>query len=249
MQAHRSPLRSDADERRVGSPQERDPASAAPSRSSWRDRARTWSSAAVASSRSTRCARRSKGWAARASPWRRTCANPDEVERVVSAALERFGVVDVLVNNAGGQFSAPRGDLHERLTRGAPGDRGGRLEPDPIRRHPLDDPGQGRPDRVHRLQPAARHPRVRARLGRAGRRGQPRLGPRHRVEPARDPDGLRGARPDPHRGSRAYDPDAVAAWTRAVPLGRLGRLEEVAGVIAFLASAGGAYVTGTTIVV
>ena len=34
-----------------------------------------------------------------------------------------------------------------------------------------------------------------------------------------------------------------------MPLGRLGRPEEVAGLIAFLASAGGAYITGTTIVV
>ena len=36
---------------------------------------------------------------------------------------------------------------------------------------------------------------------------------------------------------------------RAVPLGRLGRPEEVATVIAFLTSRGGAYVTGATVVV
>ena len=32
---------------------------------------------------------------------------PAEVARAVGAALERFGKLDVLVNNAGGQFSAP----------------------------------------------------------------------------------------------------------------------------------------------
>ena len=41
----------------------------------------------------------------------------------------------------------------------------------------------------------------------------------------------------------------VDAWTRSVPLGRLGRPEEVGALIAFLASSGGTYVTGTTIVV
>ncbi len=34
-----------------------------------------------------------------------------------------------------------------------------------------------------------------------------------------------------------------------MPLGRLGTAEEVASVIAFLCSAGGGYVTGTTVVV
>ena len=32
---------------------------------------------------------------------------PDEVATLVDAALERFGRIDVLVNNAGGQFEAP----------------------------------------------------------------------------------------------------------------------------------------------
>src|SRR5437660_9890183 len=50
-------------------------------------------------------------------------------------------------------------------------------------------------------------------------------------------------------GLEGYGPERVAEWERAVPLGRLGLPEEVAAVIAFLASAGGAYVTGTTSVV
>src|SRR5438477_481778 len=50
-------------------------------------------------------------------------------------------------------------------------------------------------------------------------------------------------------GLEGYGPERVAEWERSVPLGRLGRPEEIAAVIAFLASAGGAYVTGTTVVV
>ena len=40
-----------------------------------------------------------------------------------------------------------------------------------------------------------------------------------------------------------------AQWAQAVPLGRLGRPEDVSGLVCFLASPGGGYVTGTTIVV
>lgn len=51
------------------------------------------------------------------------------------------------------------------------------------------------------------------------------------------------------KGFRSYGDAWVEEASRTVPLGRLGRPEEVASVIAFLASSGGRYVTGTTIVV
>jgi citronellol/citronellal dehydrogenase len=47
----------------------------------------------------------------------------------------------------------------------------------------------------------------------------------------------------------AYGEHELEASRRQVPLGRLGRPEEVADVIAFLATEGGAYITGTSVVV
>lgn len=51
-------------------------------------------------------------------------------------------------------------------------------------------------------------------------------------------------------GVMQYGGDAVLdEWARLVPAGRAGLPEEVAATIAFLASGGGAYVSGTTVVV
>jgi len=45
------------------------------------------------------------------------------------------------------------------------------------------------------------------------------------------------------------DPTALEQWSRSIPAGRMGRIEEVASVVAFLASEEAAYVHGATFVV
>ncbi len=50
-------------------------------------------------------------------------------------------------------------------------------------------------------------------------------------------------------GFRAYGEDVIDEARRTIPLGRLTRPEEVASVIGFLASPGGASITGSTVLV
>lgn len=50
-------------------------------------------------------------------------------------------------------------------------------------------------------------------------------------------------------GLAAYGEEAIVRWRRSAPLGRLGTPEDVAAMIAFLATSGGAYITGITIAI
>jgi citronellol/citronellal dehydrogenase len=175
---------------------------------------------------------------------------PDQVESLVDAALERFGRIDILVNNAGGQFEAPAEAIPlkgwravHRLTV----DAAWSLTHTVATRSMIPggsglvvflgfSPRRGIPGFAHAA---------------AARGGLEVLAAGLSLEWSRYgirtvcvavgnvlTDGLRG-----------YGPEFVERSSRQVPLGRLGMPEEIASVIAFLASAGGAYVTGTTLVV
>jgi len=175
---------------------------------------------------------------------------PEEVQRVVATTLDRFAAVDVLVNNAGGQFSAPAEEISEGGWRAV-----NRLTVDAVW-------SMTRAVATQAMIPASGGLIVF--VGFSPRRGIPGFAHASagRAAVANLASGL--ALEWSRHGIRTvcvapgtiltealddYGEQAVADWERAVPLGRLGRPEEVASVIVFLASAGGAYVTGTTIVV
>jgi citronellol/citronellal dehydrogenase len=175
---------------------------------------------------------------------------PEQVDALLGAVLERFGAIDVLVNNAGGQFVAPADEISPNGWRAVH-----RLNVDAVwnvtrlvaTRSMIPNgrglivfvglsPRQALPGMAHASA-------ARAAVENLARTLALEWGPK----------GIRTATVTPGvirtEGLEGYGADSIARWEREVPLGRLGLPEEVAAVIAFLASPGGAYITGATILV
>jgi citronellol/citronellal dehydrogenase len=174
---------------------------------------------------------------------------PEQVAALVDQALERFGRIDVLVNNAGGQFLAPAEEISLKGWRAVH-----RLAVDAV---------WDLTRTVAELSMIPNKDGVVVFIGFSPRRGMAEMA--HAAAARAAIENLAGslALEWSQHGIRAvcvalgniategldgYGPERVAEWEREVPLGRLGTPEEAAALIAFLASPGGGYVTGTTVV-
>jgi citronellol/citronellal dehydrogenase len=174
---------------------------------------------------------------------------PDQVESLIDRTLERFGRIDVLINNAGGQFLAPAEEISMKGWRAVH-----RLNVDAVW------------DLTRTVATRSMIPNregVVVFIGFSPRRGQAEMA--HAAAARAAIENLAGTLAlewSEHgirtvcvalgniatEGLDGYGEERVAEWEREVPLGRLGAPEEAAALIAFLVSSGGAYVTGTTVV-
>jgi citronellol/citronellal dehydrogenase len=174
---------------------------------------------------------------------------PEDVVALVDRALEHFGRIDVLVNNAGGQFLAPAEEISLKGWRAVH-----RLAVDAVW------------DLTRTVAERSMIPNkdgVVVFIGFSPRRGMAEMA--HAAAARAAIENLAGSLAlewselgirtvcvalgnIATEGLDGYGPERVAEWEREVPLGRLGTPEEAAALIAFLASPGGGYVTGTTVV-
>jgi citronellol/citronellal dehydrogenase len=175
---------------------------------------------------------------------------PEQVDALVEAVLERFGRIDILVNNAGGQFIAAAEEISPNGWRAVH-----RLNVDAVwyltrlvATRSMIPNGSGLVVFIglspRRALPGMAHASAaRAAVENLGRTLAVEWG-RYRIRTVTVTPGVIRT-----EGLDRYGEDAVEEWEREVPLGRLGSPEEIASVIAFLTSPGGAYVSGTTLLV
>ena len=176
---------------------------------------------------------------------------PDQVAGFLDAVAERHDRVDILVNNAGGQFAAGLEDTSAKGLRA-------------VHRLNVDATWDVTTSVAHRWMIPRRSGFI-AFLGFSPRRGIPSVVPSSMARSALETFAAGIALEWSKYGIRAVcvapglvqtegilqygGQEVVDGFAEHVPMRRAGTPEEVAATIAFLASAGGGYITGTTVAV
>ncbi|MEO6954446.1 MAG: SDR family oxidoreductase [Polyangia bacterium] len=171
-----------------------------------------------------------------------------QVAQFVSATLERFGRIDVLVNNAGGQFPAPASAISSRGFEAV------------VRNNLLGTFNMTREVAVRAMIPqhGGSIVNVTANVSRgfpgmahtgAARAGVENLSMSLGVEWATHGVRVNAVAPGiiESDGIKQYPPEFIEAGRRRTPLKRLGTVEEVAYAIVYLASSAASFITGTTL--
>jgi NAD(P)-dependent dehydrogenase (short-subunit alcohol dehydrogenase family) len=173
---------------------------------------------------------------------------PAQIAELASAALERFQRIDVLVNNAGGQFPSPAAALSSRGFEAV------------VRNNLMGTFNVTREIAVRAMIPqrAGAIVNVTANVSRgfpgmahtgAARAGVENLTMTLAVEWATFGIRVNAVAPGiiESEGIKQYPEELVVASRKRTPQKRLGTVEEVAHAILYLASPAGAFVTGTTL--
>ncbi len=172
----------------------------------------------------------------------------EQVTSFVTATLERFGRIDVLVNNAGGQFPAPAAAISSRGFEAV------------VRNNLLGTFNMTREVAVRAFIPqrSGAVVNVTANVSRgfpgmahtgAARAGVENLSMTLGVEWATHGVRVNAVAPGiiESEGIKQYPAEFIEAGRRRTPLKRLGTVREVANAIVYLASSAAAFITGTTL--
>jgi 3-oxoacyl-[acyl-carrier protein] reductase len=177
--------------------------------------------------------------------------NPSDCERLVSRTVDAFGGIDVLVNSSGGPPRGPAIDVDDESLETAvallllSAVRMTNLCLPHLRRSPA--------GRVINIESSTvREPADNLALSNAVRPGV--VGWAKTLSREIGPEGITintiaPGRIDTERLAEVYPDGPTEEDLKAIPLRRLGRPAEIAGVVCFLASDAASYVTGTTIAV